>query len=127
MTPKPLILIAEDNVATRTLLEETLELEGYDVVGVGDGESVAPFLANRTPALIVLDVMMPGVDGFTVLAQIRSDDRTRELPVVMLTAMDDADSTWKGWRAGCNYYMNKPFEPEDLLSVIEGLVAGVAA
>jgi len=121
------ILVVEDNSVTRALLESTLDLEGYDVRSVGSGEAVAAQLAESIPALVILDVMMPGMDGFAVLKQIRDAEPTAELPVVMLTAMDDPDSTWKGWRTGCNYYMNKPFEPEELLAVVADLVQGVAA
>ena len=121
------ILVVEDNFATRTMLEHTLELEGYDVVALADGSSVAGHLAGPIPALVILDVMMPGVDGFTVLKNIRASERTRELPVLLLTALDDADSTWQGWTGGCDYYMNKPFDTEDLLSVVHNLTSGVAA
>ena len=121
------ILVVEDNFATRTMLEHTLELEGYDVVALADGSSVAGHLVAGAPSLVILDVMMPGVDGFTVLKNIRSSERTRELPVLLLTALDDADSTWQGWTGGCDYYMNKPFDTDDLLSVVHNLVSGVAA
>jgi DNA-binding response OmpR family regulator len=121
------ILVVEDNFATRTMLEATLELEGYDVVGLANGSMVADELTGLLPALVILDVMMPDVDGFTVLKRIRENDYTRELPVLMLTALDDADSTWQGWTGGCDYYMNKPFDTEDLLSVVQNLTAGVAA
>jgi two-component system OmpR family response regulator len=121
------ILVVEDNFATRTMLEATLELEGYDVVGLANGSLVARELTGILPALVILDVMMPDIDGFTVLKRIRENDSTRELPVLMLTALDDADSTWQGWTGGCDYYMNKPFDTEDLLSVVQNLTAGVAA
>ena len=121
------VVVVEDNFATRTMLETTLELEGYDVLSLADGSMVAGVLANTVPSLLILDVMMPGVDGFSVLKNIRGADRTRELPVLMLTALDDADSTWQGWTGGCDYYMNKPFDTEDLLSVVHNLTAGVAA
>jgi DNA-binding response OmpR family regulator len=121
------ILVVEDNFATRTLLEHTLEIEGYEVVAVADGIQVPQHLQDPLPALVILDIMLPGVDGLSVLRDIRASDRTRELPVLMLTALDDADSTWKGWTGGCDYYMNKPFDTEDLLSVVHNLTAGVAA
>ena len=121
------VLVVEDNFATRTMLEHTLELEGYDVLALADASMLDAHLAGPIPSLVILDVMLPGVDGFTVLKSIRASDRTRELPVLMLTALDDADSTWQGWTGGCDYYMNKPFDTEDLLSVVHNLVAGVAA
>ena len=121
------VLVVEDNFATRTMLEHTLELEGYDVVALADAAMLDAHLAAPVPSLVILDVMLPGVDGFTVLKSIRAAEPTRELPVLMLTALDDADSTWQGWTGGCDYYMNKPFDTEDLLSVVDNLVAGVAA
>jgi len=121
------ILVVEDNFATRTMLEHTLELEGYDVVALADGTAVAAQLAGQVPALVILDIMLPGLDGFAVLKNIRGTDRTHALPVLMLTALDDADSTWQGWTGGCDYYLNKPFDTEDLLSVVHNLVSGVAA
>lgn len=121
------ILVVEDNVATRTLLEHTLELEGYEVVGIGNGTLVLPHLADELPALVILDVMVPGLDGYEVLRAIRAEERTRHLPVLMLTALDDADSTWKGWSGGCDYYMNKPFDTDDLIRVVASLTSGVAA
>jgi DNA-binding response OmpR family regulator len=121
------ILVVEDNFATRTMLEHTLELEGYDVVALADGTAVAAQLAGQVPALVILDIMLPGLDGFAVLKNIRGADRTHDLPVLMLTALDDADSTWQGWTGGCDYYLNKPFDTEDLLSVVHNLVSGVAA
>ena len=101
------VLVVEDNFATRTMLEHTLELEGYDVLALADASTLDAHLAGQIPSLVILDVMLPGVDGFTVLKSIRASDRTRELPVLMLTALDDADSTWQGWTGGCDYYMNK--------------------
>ena len=118
------ILVVEDNFATRTMLEHTLELEGYDVVALPDGSAVAGHLAGPVPALVILDIMMPGVDGFTVLKNIRASERTRELPVLLLTALDDADSTWQGWTGGCDYYMNKPFDTETLLEMMSDLWHG---
>src|SRR2546421_12894346 len=78
------ILVVEDNFATRTMLEHTLELEGYDVVALADGSLVAGHLAGPVPSLVILDIMMPGVDGFTVLKSIRASERTRELPALLL-------------------------------------------
>ena len=121
------ILVVEDNFATRTLLEHTLEIEGYEVIAVADGIQVPHHLCDPLPALVILDIMLPGVDGFSVLRDIRASEATRELPVLMLTALDDAESTWKGWTGGCDYYMNKPFDTDDLLSVVHNLTSGVAA
>jgi len=120
------VLIVEDNAATRSLLEQTLELEGYAVSSVADGNSAMQHILLSRPSLVLLDAMIPGIDGFEVLKRIRSDERTRDLPVLMLTAMDDADSTWRGWSTGCDYYMNKPFDTDDLLMAVQRLAMGGA-
>jgi len=121
------ILVVEDNASTRALIQDTLELEGYRVVGLADGSSVIATMEQGPVELVILDVMMPGMDGFTVLNMIRANERLRHTPVLMLTALDDADATWKGWTGGCDYYMNKPFDTEDLLNVVHNLTQGVYA
>lgn len=121
------VLVVEDNPTTRTLLRDSLDLEGYDVSTLPDGAGVSSFLEHTLPDLVILDVMMPGLDGYTVLRQIRENDRTRGLPVLLLTALDDSESTWKGWTSGCSYYLTKPFDLDDLMTVVENLATGVAA
>ena len=127
MREKPRILVVEDDPAIRFLLERTLESEGYGVSAIADGTEVAKALEESNPVLVLLDLMMPGVDGFSVLEQIRADESTRQLPVLVLTALDDPSSTWKGWTAGCDYYITKPFDTEALLFIIRKLTAGAAA
>jgi DNA-binding response OmpR family regulator len=122
----PRVLIVEDNPSTRAMIEQLLDLEGYDVVSAADGPAALQSL-DPAPALVLLDVMLPGIDGFEVLKAIRENEATHDVPVVMLTALDDADSTWKGWTAGCHYYMNKPFDTDHLISVVAELTSGVAA
>jgi len=121
------ILVVEDNPATRALLEHTLELEGYEVVAAGDGPSAMDSIEDCAPALVILDVMMPGIDGMSVLRSIREREDLHELPVILLTALDDPESTWKGWTSGCHYYMTKPFEPEHVVRVVAELLHGVPA
>ena len=121
------VLVVEDNDTTRAMLESMLETEGYDVSIVPNGLQALTHLSDNVPDAVVLDVMMPGIDGFGVLEWIRANEGTRSIPVLMLTALDDGDSTWKGWATGCNYYMTKPFEIEALLEVLDHLVSGVVA
>jgi DNA-binding response OmpR family regulator len=127
MKAKPKILVVEDDFTTRTLLERTLEVEGYEVSTAADGSQVPAHLQESLPALVILDLMMPGVDGFAVLKQLRANETTHELPVLILTALDDPSSTWKGWSGGCDYYITKPFDTEALLFIIRNLTAGAAA
>jgi DNA-binding response OmpR family regulator len=120
---QPKVLIVEDNAATRALIEDTLELEGFDTASVATGTLALKALeGNPLPSLVILDVMLPGADGFEVLSHIRASEQTKQLPVLMLTAMADASSTWKGWAGGCDYYMNKPFDTDDLMTAVRRLV-----
>lgn len=121
------ILLAEDDLDIRTLVAHTLEFEGYEVREVADGNAALAELEAHRPDCAILDIMMPGTDGIAVLEKIRATDSTREMPVIVLTAKGDSNTTWAGWRAGCDYYMSKPFEPEELLSQVARLIdrAGV--
>ena len=119
---RPKVLIVEDNAATRALIEDALQLDGYETASVATGTLALKALEGPLPSMVILDAMIPGVDGFDVLKHVRSHPRTQQLPVLMLTAMDDAASTWKGWAGGCDYYMNKPFDTDDLLNTVRRLV-----
>jgi CheY-like chemotaxis protein len=117
------VLIAEDDPAIRSLISQVLSLEGYEVHAFGDGQKALEALrTSSTPAAVVLDIMMPVVDGLALLAEIRGTPATQTTPVVMLTAKADDASTWAGWAGGCDYYMTKPFEPDDLISAVNRLV-----
>ncbi|GAC1415303.1 MAG: hypothetical protein NVSMB57_10830 [Actinomycetota bacterium] len=116
------VLIAEDDPSILSYLEQMLELEGYEVQGVSDGASALLAVHSFAPDMVVLDVMMPVMDGMTVLRQIRANDGGMRLPVIMLTACADDTTTWEGWRAGCDLYLSKPFEPEELLASVASLV-----
>lgn len=112
------ILLAEDDAPTRAVIADMLKIEGYEVVAVSNGFAALGAVETFTPDLAILDVMMPGKDGISVLQALRGDERTRQMPIVILTARSDSESTWAGWRAGCDYYMSKPFEPDDLIAVV---------
>lgn len=121
------ILIAEDDPIIRELLIQVLELEGYDVLAAPDGATALELVRSAGPSLLVLDLMMPHVDGLSVLRAVRESDTTRAIPVVITTAKTDDETTWAGWSGGCDYYMTKPFEPDDLLAAIERLLPPVKA
>ena len=118
---RPKVLIVEDDVATRALIKDTLELEGFETMEASSGTAALGILLRETPSVVLLDAMIPGVDGFEVLKRVRAQERTKEVPVLMLTAMDDAASTWKGWAGGCDYYMNKPFDTDELINSVRRL------
>ena len=120
------ILLAEDDPAVRTLVSRLLELEGYQVEAFQDGKSALDAVRASAFDLAILDVMMPTVDGLVVLSEIRSNDATSALPVVILTAKADDESTWRGWSGGCDYYLTKPFDPDDLFAAVDRLLGAKA-
>jgi two-component system, sensor histidine kinase and response regulator len=123
----PRILVAEDDPSIRSLITQLLRLEGHDVSEFSDGRSALDALKTSKTDLVVLDIMMPQLDGLALLNEIRADPETQTLPVVLLTAKADDATTWAGWSGGCDYYMTKPFEPDDLLSAVQRLCSKVGA
>ncbi len=112
------ILIVDDDEDIRAYLEITLELAGFEVVQAVDGESGLRAAFEAQPSLIVLDVMMPGLDGLEVLRRLRADGRTSHLPVILLTAKAQPDDTVAGLDIGADDYVTKPFEAEVLVARI---------
>jgi len=117
------ILIVDDEFSVRALLRDVLELEDYVVVEAEDGPAALAAMAEQRPDLVLLDIMMPGMSGIDVLAQVRADVRLHDVPVVLLTAAGDDDTTWAGWTTGASLYLNKPFDHLNLLEWIERLLA----
>src|SRR5919109_1538141 len=105
----------------RALVRTSFEMADLEVEEADGAVSAAEKIAARHPDVIVLDVGMPGIDGITFCRGLRSDPRTRDIPVVLLTG--DADSELSGWRAGANSFLRKPFSPLTLLQVVERLAA----
>ena len=90
-----------------------------------DGPSALEALrADQLPDLVVLDIMMPGMSGLDVLTELRGQPTTKELPVILLTAMSDDATTWAGWSAGANVFLPKPFDPGALLDWIDRVLEG---
>ena len=123
-THQPQILIAEDDAEIRMALERILDYEGYRTRTVADGAAALEAVKDHPPDLIVLDVMMPFVDGLTVCRRIREHgDRT---PVLMLTARHELSDRVEGLDAGADDYVVKPFELEELLARLRALLRRVA-
>lgn len=112
------VLVVEDERALARLIQVNLDREGFDTQLAADGKAALAAVAEARPDLIVLDVVMPGIDGFEVLRRLRSDPDTSEIPVVMLTAKADDDSILRGWTEGVHCYMTKPFDPVDLVTYV---------
>lgn len=121
---KPRVLVVEDDPHTRALISVWLGDEGCEVIGVPDGAAAIEVLGELTPDVAVLDLMMPGVDGLTLLRFMRERPATQATPVVILTARSDDDTAWESWTAGCDYFVGKPFEPEALAAAVLRLVRG---
>ena len=115
----PTILVIDDNEANRLLAQDTLEGEGYRVIlAVGGAEGIAAF-EREVPACVVLDVRMPGIDGFAVCKQIRGLPTGADTPVIFLTAQRDVDTLDRALYAGGNDFLTKPVRPSDLIVRVE--------
>ena len=116
------ILIVEDEVAIVTLLRYNLEKEGFQVISTGDGEEAVNLVKEHRPDIIVLDWMLPGDPGTTLLQRWRQDPRTKGLPVIMLTAKSQQVDIQKGKDAGADDYITKPFSTKELLARIRAVL-----
>jgi DNA-binding response OmpR family regulator len=123
---RPKILIIDDDPGVCRLVRDVLEMEGFDVAVAGDGYAGLRHIEADRPDCVVLDVMMPGLDGHAVLTRIRSNGG-RHLPVVMLTAAADDGQAWRAWTEGVDYFLSKPFEPEELLRFLDHLFQAAPA
>lgn len=122
MTRKPLALIADDDPDILLLLSLTLERDGYDVVLARDGASAYEAAVARTPHVVILDLMMPGLDGCEVARRLRANDATRDLPILMVTAFAEESQAAMAIEAGADGYVKKPFSPRELLAKTAALL-----
>jgi DNA-binding response OmpR family regulator len=125
--PSAKVLVCDDDDPTREMLITFLETEGFEVSGVPDGPSCLAAVAAERPDVLVLDVMMPGMDGYQVMESLRRDYPNSELKVVMLTAKTTDEDVWAGWRSGVDYYMAKPFDVGELLRFVHFVASGAPA
>jgi len=125
--PSAKVLVCDDDGPTREMLIAFLETEGFEVSGVPDGPSCLAAVAADPPAVLVLDVMMPGMDGYQVMERLRQEHPSSGLKVVMLTAKTTDEDVWAGWRSGVDYYMAKPFDVAELLRFVHFLAEGAPA
>lgn len=116
------ILVIEDEHAINELIKVNLELIGYKVIQAFDGIRGFALAKQELPNAIVLDVMMPEVDGFTVAQRIRQNPETKNIPILMLTALSQLNDKVKGFDIGVDDYLTKPFEMEELKVRIRALL-----
>lgn len=116
-------MVADDDEVLRRLVTHVLSREGYLVVGATSGEEVLEQVKSRRPDAIILDAMMPGIDGLEVLHMLRQDEITRDIPVIMLSARSQERDVVRGFDFGANDYLGKPFKPGELLVRLKRLLA----
>ena len=122
MKGKPVILVVDDLTQNNELLEAYLVPQGYEVIKAVSGEEAFKKLADNQIDLILLDVMMPGMDGFEVTRRIRQDPKTRLMPIILVTALKETEDRIKGIKAGCDDYISKPFDKMELLARVQSLL-----
>jgi DNA-binding response OmpR family regulator len=119
------VLVIDDEAPIRLLCRVNLEAEGMDVVEAPDGPSGLESARSEKPDAILLDVMMPGLDGWTVAERLLEDEETRDIPVVFLTARADVRDRVRGIDLGGLDYITKPFNPVELATLVRGVIEAV--
>lgn len=116
------ILVVDDDLSINELIKVNLELAGYKVFQAYDGVKGFALAKQELPSLVILDVMMPDVDGFTVAKRIRENEETKDIPIIMLTALSQLNDKVNGFNIGVDDYLVKPFEIEELLVRVRALL-----
>ncbi|MFH1454032.1 MAG: response regulator [Armatimonadota bacterium] len=113
---KPKILVVDDDIQNVNILKNILNEEGYDVVAGYNGEEAVSLSKEENPDLLILDIMMPKLDGFEVIEVLRKDEKTRTLPIVLLTSLTKTQDRIKGKELGCDDFITKPFDRAEIIA-----------
>jgi DNA-binding response OmpR family regulator len=116
------VLIADDETNIRNILDFTLHAEGFEAIAARSGDEAFTLAVSEQPALVILDVMMPGTSGIEICRRLKQDPRTHHLPVVLLTARASGEDRAAGTAAGADAYVTKPFSPHKVVEVVERLL-----
>jgi len=116
------ILVVEDDIAIRDMLCFSLRHSGFECESVGDAEKGLEWLKNQQPELILLDWMLPGIDGIEFIRRLRAVESWASIPVIMLTAKGESEDMVKGLSVGADDYINKPFSPPELMARIKAVM-----
>ncbi|WP_414548341.1 response regulator transcription factor [Anabaena sp. CCY 0017] len=116
------ILVVDDDLGTRLSISDYLELSGYSVVTANDGQEALVMVDNYHPDLIVTDIIMPRMNGYELVRRVRQQPAFRLLPVILLTARTKTQERILGYQSGCDLYLPKPFELEELAAAIRNLL-----
>jgi DNA-binding response OmpR family regulator len=119
---EPLVVVADDDDDILLLVTTRLRRDGFDVVSARNGTDALALVRERRPAVAVLDIGMPGLDGLEVLEQIRADDELGDVRVLLLTAKAQESDVRRGYEAGADAYVRKPFSPTELSARVRELV-----
>jgi DNA-binding response OmpR family regulator len=118
----PVVLVADDDPDILMLITLTLERDGYEVVVAKDGFGAFEAAVDRVPHLVLLDMMMPGIDGCEVTRRLRAEKTTKEIPIVIVTAFAEESQAARALAAGADAYLKKPFSPRELLAKTASLL-----
>ena len=118
----PTILVADDEEDLRELVTYRLSRSGYNVIGAEDGQAAFELAAERTPDLMVLDVMMPKLDGYELTRRVRAEAALRSIPVILLTARSQESDIDRGFEVGADDYLKKPFNPDELVARVRAVL-----
>jgi len=117
------LLIVDDDIDTLRLIGLMLERQGYEIIAASNGEKALTIAREESPDLIILDVMMPDLDGYEVARRLRSDEQTETIPIIMFTAKSQMDDRVTGIEAGADTYLTKPTQPRELFAHIKSMLA----
>lgn len=117
------LLLVDDEPGLREAVEAYLEDEGFNVKVASNANEGWELIQEETPDLVITDIMMPQVDGYQFLEQLREDPRYKGLPVIFLTAKGMTTDRIKGYEAGCDAYLSKPFDPDELVAIVKNLLS----
>lgn len=121
----PIVLVVDDEEMTRKLLRLMLERDGFVIVEAEDGLEALEIINREMPDIIIMDVMMPNMDGFSACQALRSKPETAEIPIILLSARAQAEAIRAGLSAGANRYMTKPISKPELVQTIRDLLSDV--
>jgi DNA-binding response OmpR family regulator len=120
--PQQVVLVADDDDDIRSLVAYRMEKAGYGVLQARDGEEAVRLALEHRPALAILDVMMPIADGYEVARRLREDEATKRMPIILLTARAQEADVQRGFDAGADDYIRKPFSPQELRARVQAIL-----
>ena len=118
------VLVVEDDHVIRELLVVNLKMEGHEAVTAVDGAEALRVVVDRPPDVVLLDMMLPGVDGWEVAARMKGDDATSSIPIIALSARAMQADIERGMELGVDHYVTKPFDPIELMHLVTTLLPG---